>query len=103
MSQSYKQENFYTFEELKNFTNNFVDLNLVNLTKFVEVKTNNRNTIVSGEFIKDMNRQFLNNRIFIFDFVRLTNEKWDELVTKSERLVEKHKETLSKFDIKDGK
>jgi hypothetical protein len=97
------QTNFYTYKELKDFTNNFTDLNITNLTKFVEVKTSNQHTIVTGEFIKDMNRQFLNNRIFIFDFVRLTNEKWDELVTKNEKLVEKHKETLSKFDIKDGK
>ena len=98
-----QQENFYTFDELKAFTNNFTDLNILNLTKFVEVKTNNQHTIVSGEFIKDMNRQFLNNKIAIFDFVRLTNEKWDELVTKNEKLIEKHKEVLSKFDIVAGK
>jgi hypothetical protein len=40
--------------------------------------------------------------MFIFDFVRLTNEKWNELVTKNEKLVVKHKEVLSKFDIKKG-
>ena len=97
------KENFYTYEALKSFTNNFTDLNLINLTKFVEVKTNNQNTIVSGEFVKDMNHQFLNNKLAIFDFVRLTNEKWGELVTKNEKLIEKHKETLSKFDIKEGK
>ena len=97
------QENFYTYEELKKFTNNFTDLNLVNLTKFIEVKTNNQCAIVSGEFIKDMNWQFLNNKTLIFDFVRLTNEKWDELVTKNEKLIEKHKETLNKFNIKNGK
>ena len=95
--------NFYKFKELKDFTNNFTDLNIEKLTKFVEAKTNNQHTIVTGEFIKDVNRQFLNNKIFIFDFVRLTNEKWDELVIKNEKLIEKHKETLSKFDIKDGK
>jgi hypothetical protein len=98
-----QQENFYTFEELKDFTNNFTDLNLINLTKFIELKTNNQHTIVTGEFIKDMNRQFLNNKISIFDFVRLTNEKWDELVKKNEKLIDKHKEILAKFDIKDGK
>jgi hypothetical protein len=97
------QENFYTFEELKSFTNNFTDLNLLNLTKFVEVKTSSKYTIVTGEFIKDMNWQFLNNRTFIFDFVRLTNDKWDELVKKNEKLVAKHASTLSKFDIKEGK
>ena len=97
------KENFYTYEELKSFTNNFTDLNLINLTKFIEVKTNNQHTIVSGEFIKDVNWQFLNNRTFIFDFVRLTNEKWDELVKKNEKLIDKHKETLSQFNIKDGK
>jgi hypothetical protein len=98
-----QHENFYTYKEIKDFTNNFKDSNLVNLTKFVEVKTNNQHTIVTGEFVKDMNRQFLNNKMAIFDFVRLTNEKWDELVKKNEKLIEKHKETLSKFDIKDGK
>ena len=98
-----QQENFYTFDELKAFTNNFTDLNILNLTKFVEVKTNNQHTIVSGEFIKDMNRQFLNNKIAIFDFVRLTNEKWEELVTKNEKLIERHKAILSKFDIVNGK
>ena len=98
-----QQENFYTFDELKAFTNNFTDLNILNLTKFVEVKTNNQHTIVSGEFIKDMNRQFLNNKIAIFDFVRLTNEKWEELITKNKKLIEKHVSTLSKFDIVNGK
>ena len=98
-----QQENFYTLKELKVFTNNFTDLNLINLTKFVEVKTNNQHTIVSGEFIKDMNWQFLNNKTFIFDFVRLTNEKWDELVKKNEKLINKHKDTLSKFEIVNSK
>ena len=96
-------QNFYTLEELKDFTNNFTDLNLINLTKFVELKTNNQHTIVSGKFIKDMNWQFLNNKMFIFDFVRLTNEKWDELVKKNEKLIEKHRDTLNKFDIVNGK
>jgi hypothetical protein len=96
-------QNFYTFEEFKDFTNNFTNLNLINLTKFVEFKTNNQRTIVSGEFIKDMNWQFLNNKTFIFDFVRLTNEKWDELVKKNEKLIDKHKEILAKFDIVNGK
>ena len=98
-----QQENFYTLKELKVFTNNFTDLNLITLTKFVEVKTNNQHTIVSGEFIKDMNWQFLNNKTFIFDFVRLTNEKWDELVKKNEKLINKHKDTLSKFEIVNSK
>jgi len=93
------KDNFYTSEELKDFTNNFTDLNLINLTKFVEVKTRNEHTIVSSEFIKDINQQFLNNKIFIFDFVRLTNEKWDELVTKNEKIVEKYADILNKFDI----
>jgi hypothetical protein len=103
MRLSMSPNNFYTFQELKDFTNNFTDLNIINLTKFVEVKTNNQHTIVTGEFIKDMNRQFLDNKISIFDFVRLTNEKWEELIIKNEKLVEKHKETLNKFDIKNGK
>jgi hypothetical protein len=98
-----QQENFYTYKEIKDFTNNFKDSNLENLTKFIEVKTSNKYTIVSGEFIKDMNHQFLNNKISIFDFVRLTNEKWEELVTKNEKLIEKHVSTLSKFDIVNGK
>jgi hypothetical protein len=98
-----QQENFYTLQELKEFTNNFTDLTLTNITKFVEIKTANQYTIVTGEFIKDMNWQFLNNRTFIFDFVRLTNEKWDELVKKNEKLIEKHKEVLKKFDIVNGK
>jgi hypothetical protein len=97
------KENFYTLQELKDFTNNFTDLNLTNLTKFVEIKTHNKHTIVSGEFIKDMNWQFLNNKMAIFDFVRIINEKWDELVKKNEKLIDKHKEILAKFDIKDGK
>lgn len=103
MSKVPTNENFYTLKELKAFTNNFTDLNLTNLTKFVEVKTNNQHTIVSGEFIKDINLQFLNNKIAIFDFVRLTNERWDELVTKNEKLIEKHRVILKKYDIKNGK
>lgn len=97
------KENSCTFEELKAFTNNFTDLSILNLTKFVEVKTNSQHTIVSGEFIKDMNKQFLNNKMAIFDFVRLTHEKWDELVKKNEKLIERHASTLSKFDIVNGK
>jgi len=102
MSTITANDNFYTFEELKDFTNNFTDLNLINLTKFVEVKTNNKHTIVTGDFIKDVNRQFLNNKMAIFDFVRLNNEKWDELVVQNEKLLQKHKDTLSKFEIING-
>ncbi len=59
------KDNFYIFRELKALTNNFTDLNLINLTKFIEAKTDNQYTVVSGEFIKDANWQFLNHRLFI--------------------------------------
>jgi len=39
------------------------------------------------------------NKMAIFDFVRLNNEKWDELVVQNEKLLQKHKDVLVKFEI----
>lgn len=97
------KENFYTLQELKDFTNNFTDLNIINLTKFIEVKTSNKYTIVASEFIKDINKQFLNHTTLIFKFVGLTNDIWEELKLDNEKVIKKHEETLSRFDIVEGK
>ena len=97
----YVSNNFYTFEEIRDFTNNFTDLNLINITKFIELKTMGKYTVVPSEFVKDVNKQFLDNKMLIFKFAGLTNDLWEELKADNEKVIKKHEETLNKFDAKD--
>ena len=129
--QDYHQhENFYTYEEIKDFTNDFRDLTILNITKFIETKTRNSYTVVSIEFIKDVNRWFIEHEMLIVKFAILTNNFWEEqggdnnkVVTKevieklakmnneiweelkdyNKNLISKHEELLNTFKLKDGK
>jgi hypothetical protein len=69
-------KNFYTFEELKDFTNNFTDLNIINISKFIEVKTDKEYTVVKRKMVCDLNKQLFENNIAAFDIQKFLNEQW---------------------------
>ena len=124
------QNNFYTYEELKDFTSNFTDRNIVNITAFIETKTKNEYTVVPVKFIKDVNRLFIEYDMLIVKFSRLTNDFWEEqggdnnkVVTKevihkfakmnnniweeikdyNKKLIDEHNELLTKYQLVGGK
>jgi len=100
------------------------------MTAFIETKTKKSYTVVPIEFIKDVNRLFIEHEMLIVKFSRLTNDFWDEqggdnnkAVTKqvieklakmnndiwgelkdyNKNLASKYEELLDKFKLKEGK
>jgi len=72
------QDNFYTFQELKDFTNNFTDLTILNISKFIETKTNKEYAIVKRKMIVDLHEQFFKNNFVAFDIQRFLSEIWED-------------------------
>lgn len=71
------QNNFYTYEELKDFTNNFTDRNITNITKFIETKTKHEYTVVKRKMIVDLHKQLIDNNFVAVDIQRFLNEIWE--------------------------
>lgn len=71
-------ENFYTFEELKDFTNNFTDRSIINLSTFVETKTKGEYVIVQRKMLSELNMRLFENNIAMFDIQRFLNEMYDK-------------------------
>lgn len=71
------QDNFYTFQEIKDFTNNFTDLTILNISKFIETKTNNEYAVVKTKMIVDLNEQLFKNNIAVFDIQNFLSEIWE--------------------------
>lgn len=98
INEHYISKNLYTFEELKDFTNNFTDRNIINLTKFVEVKTNKKYVIVERQLVCDLNKQLFENNIAVFDISKFLNEIWAKVTEKNHLVVGRWKEVLKDFE-----
>ena len=83
------ENNFYTFEELKNFTNNFTNLTITNITKFIEIKTSKEYVIVK--------KQLFDNTIVVFEIQKLLNDIWFKVTEKNNTITNKWKEQLKDF------
>lgn len=97
MHQSYEQENFYTAEELMNFTNNFTDRTIINITAFIEMKTKNEYTVTKKKMIIALIEQLFQNDIAIFDIQRFLNELWTK--TKDDEYTKQLGKDINKFLI----
>ncbi len=73
-----QHENFYTFEELKDFTNNFTDRSIINLSAFVETKTRKEYTIVPRKLLYDLNKRLFENNLAVFEIQSFLNEIWEK-------------------------
>ena len=88
-------ESFYTYEELKAFTNNFTDLTLVNISKFIEVKSNNQYLVVQKNLIKDAEKRLLHNIICILKMGNISEETWEKEVYTSHIVAKKLQDILN--------
>ena len=91
------KDNFCTFEELKGFTNDFTDLTITNMTKFVKVQTKSKHTIVERQMVCDLNKQLFENNIAVFDIQKFLNEIWTKITEKNQVVVDRWKNTLKDF------
>ena len=81
-------ENFYEFDELKNFTNNLTDRTILNITKFIETKTKNEYTVAKRKMIVNLNQHLFENILAIFAIQSFLNE-----------ICEKHDENPNTKDL----
>jgi|AntAceMinimDraft_12_1070368.scaffolds.fasta_scaffold55337_1 hypothetical protein len=92
------KNNFYTFEELKDFTNNFTDLTIINVTKFIETKTNKKHTVIERQLVCDLNKQLFDNTIAVFEIQKFLNEIWSKVTVKNNITIDRWKEQLKIFE-----
>jgi hypothetical protein len=91
------QDNLYTFEELKDFTNNFTDRTIINISAFVETKTNREYSVIKRKMLYDLKNALFQNNIAIFDIQRFLNEQWTK--TKDDPYTKKLSEDINNFLI----
>lgn len=90
-------ENFYTFEELKDFTNNFTDRTVINISKFIEVKTDKEYAVVKRKMLYDLNKRLFENNIAAFDIQKFLNDQWAK--TKDYELTKEISKNINNFLI----
>jgi hypothetical protein len=91
-------ENFYTYEELKDFTNNFTDRTIINVSAFIKTKTNKEYSVVKRKMLYDLNKQLFENNIAVFDIQKFLNEQWAK--TKDNEHTKQLGKDINKFLIK---
>lgn len=77
INECHVSENFYTFQELKDFTNNFTDRSITNVTEFIEIKTIKKYTVIEKQLLCDLNNIIFDYEIAAFDIAKFLNELWD--------------------------
>ena len=68
-----QQDNFYTYEEIRDFTNNFTDRSIINFSAFVESKTNKEYSIVKKKMLYDLNKRLFDNNMAGIDIQTFLN------------------------------
>jgi hypothetical protein len=71
-------DNSYTFQELKDFTNDFTDLTILNISNFIEVQTKSKYAVVERKMIVDLTKQFFNNNMAMFKIQSFLYEVWNK-------------------------
>jgi len=71
-------ENFYTYEELRDFTNNFSDRSIINASAFIENKTKGEYSIVRKKMLYELKNALFQNNIVTFNIQRFLNEIWEK-------------------------
>ena len=90
-------QNICTSQELKEFANTS-PLTLVELSKFIESKTNQQYVIVQKEFVKAISNQLDSNTFHIFEINNFINEIWAKIVSQNQMTTDKWKEELKQFE-----
>ena len=86
----------FTIEELKQFANTS-PLTIIELSKFIESKTNQQYVIVQKEFVKAISKQLNSNTLYIFEINNFINEIWAKIVSTNQQTTDEWKEHLKVF------
>lgn len=89
-------QNICTSQELKEFANTS-PLTITELSKFIEIKTNQQYIIVQKDFVKAISNQLDNNTLYIFEINNFINEIWAKIVSTNQQTTDEWKEHLKAF------
>jgi len=81
------------YEELKQFANTS-PLTIIELSKFIESKTNQQYVIVQKDFVRAISNQLDNNTLYIFEINNFINEIWAKIVSTNQDTTDKWKKEL---------
>jgi len=90
-------QNICTSQELKHFADNS-SLTVSELSKFIEVKTNQKYLVVQKDFVKAISKQLFNNTFYIIEINRFINDNWVNLIKTNQETTDKWKELLKAFE-----
>ena len=86
----------FTEEELKQFSKTS-PFTIIELSKFIEDKTNQQYVIVQKEFVKAISKQLNSNTLYIFEINNFINEIWAKIVSTNQQTTDEWKEHLKVF------
>ena len=93
------QNNFYTYEELQNFTNNFTNCSITNIAKFIETKTSKKYRVVENELMTDLTQQLEDNNQVVLDIKLFTMDIWEKVNLQNRNTINKWHKELEEFDF----
>lgn len=73
-----QQDNFYTYEEIRDFTNNFTDRSIINASAFIKTKTKGEYSIIKRKMLYELKKALFDNNLVTFDIQRFLNEIWEK-------------------------
>ena len=86
----------FTEEELKQLSRPL--LTTIELSKFIETKTNQQYVVVRKDFVKAISKQLDSNTLNIFEINNFINEIWAKIVSTNQDTTDKWKEELKEFE-----
>ena len=89
-------QNICTSQELREFANTS-EITIIELSKFVENKTNQQYVIVQKDFVKAISKQLDSNTFYIVEVNKFINDSWVKLVKTNQATTDKWKELLKIF------
>ena len=85
-----------TAEELQHFSR-ISPITIIELSKFIESKSNQQYVIVQKDFVKAISNQLDSNTFHIFEINNFINEIWAKIVRTNQDTIDKWKEELKTF------
>ena len=90
-------QNICTSQELRHFADNS-QLTVSELSKFIEVKTDQKYLIIQKDFVKAISKQLFDNTVYIIEINRFINDNRVNLVKTNQETMNKWKELLKVFE-----